>query len=96
MSEDFITSPINPTEEVTTPPQEEQPVVPATPAVPEGSLVLGPSTARNLKGLCSEARRIKKLMGARAMENKPSNDLEDVLETICEKILWLLETEAGL
>lgn len=93
MSEEITT----PADEVTTPPQEEAPPdPPAPPPVPEGSLVLGPTTARNLKGLCSEARRIKKLMGARAMENKPSNDLEDVLETICEKILWLLETEAGL
>lgn len=83
----------NPVDEVTTPPQEEAP--PAPPPAPEG-LLLSPATTRNLKGLCSEARRIKKLMGARAMENKPSNDLEDVLEAICEKILWCLETEAGL
>jgi hypothetical protein len=96
MSEDFISSPINPTEEVVKPPQEEEEAPSAAPAVPEGSLVLAPNTAKNLKSLCGEARRIKKLMGARAMENKPSNDLEDVLETICEKILWLLEQEAGL
>ncbi len=89
MSEEISTDPITPAEEVTT---EE---APPPPPAPEG-LLLSVATTRNLKGLCSEARRIKKLMGARAMENKPSNDLEDVLESICEKILWCLETEAGL
>lgn len=95
MSEEITASqeePVTPAEEVTSDPQEAPP--PPPPPAPEGML-LSPQTTRNLKGLCGEARRIKKLMGARAMENKPTNDLEDVMDSIYEKILWCLETEAG-
>ncbi|MCE7873343.1 hypothetical protein DYH09_23615 [bacterium CPR1] len=88
MSEEITTPEETPTEEPT-------PVPPSPPPAPEG-VQLTPQATRNLKGLVNEVRRIKKLMGARALENKPTNDLEDVLDSISEKILWCLETEVGL
>lgn len=88
MSEEITTPEVSPTE-------EPAPAAPAPPPAPEG-VVLTPQATRNLKGLVNEVRRIKKLMGARALENKPTNDLEDVLDSISEKILWCLETEVGL